>query len=184
MLEIDLKPNLPDFSKQLARFSSDFQKRAVRSATKAGGNVLKKFAIKFAPELQKPDTRKKNPRVAGDLKRAIYSGRSKRKSSYGVEDVQVSFRAALQTTRAGKIKGGALYGRFLEAGWLPRGPGQKIRGGKHSRALARSRSLSGGAKSVTKYKFLAPAFNIGHTAALDAFEIRIEKRIAEENAKR
>ena len=184
MAELNVKTNLPDFKQQLSGFSADFEKRAVRSAGVAAGNVLKKLAIYFAPILNKFDRRRHNPRVPGDLKRAIYSGRSKRKSRRGVEVIQVGFRSAFKKTKAGKIKGGAFYGRFLEGGWLPRGPGRKLKGGTRSRAMQRLRNIRGGAKKVTKYAFIAPAFAAGQGAALAAFQNRIALRISVENAKR
>ena len=179
MFDINVRTNLPDFKLQLARFSADFQRKTVKSAVGAAATVYKKLAVAKAPVLNALTySRKKNPRIPGLLRKAIYATRSRSKSGVGVEASFVSFRRG----RKGEKKD-AFYGRFLESGWIPRGPGHKLRGGNRSRALQRARNLAGGGQ---KYRdsFLEPAFLQGGAAAIRAFTIRIEKRIAQENQKR
>lgn len=175
MLDLNIKHNLPDFKAQMKRFGVDFERRTVRSATLASANVFKKLAIAEAPILKNPDAR----RVAGTLKKSIYVVRSKR-STRGAERYTVGFRKG---RKAGKTGRDAFYGRFLELGWVPRGPGKKLRGGVRSRALQRSRNLAGGAGKITQYKFITPAFNRGKSAALATFTKRISLRIAKESKK-
>ena len=178
MLEINVRTNLPDFKLQLARFSADFQRKTVKSALSAAAAVYKKLAVAKAPVLNAfTPKRKKDPRIPGNLRKAIYSTRSRSKSRAGVETYFVSFRRGLKGE-----KRDAFYGRFLELGWQPRGPGHKLRGGDKSRALQRARNFAAGAKRY-RYAFLEPAFQQGGAAAIRAFTIRIEKRIAQENQK-
>ena len=179
MSEINVRTNLPDFKLQLARFSADFQRKTVKSALGAAATVYKKLAVAKAPVLNaSTPPRKKNPRIPGNLRKALYSTRSRSKSGVGVETYFVSFRRGLKGEKLD-----AFYGRFLEVGWTPRGPGQKLRGGNRSRALQRARNLARGAKRY-RYPFLEPAFQQGGAAAIQAFTIRIAKRIDQENQKR
>jgi hypothetical protein len=82
--------------------------------------------------------------------------------------------------KAGAKGRDAFYWRFLEGGWIPRGQGQRLRGGTRRRALERERLLKGGARRVA-YPFLAPAFASGQGAAVAAFYAKIEQRIARES---
>lgn len=180
MFQLNVRTNLPDFKLQLARFSADFQRKTVKSALSAAATVYKKLAVAKAPVLNALKySRKKNPRIPGLLRKAIYATRSRSKSGAGVEAFVVSFRKGVKAAKTGRD---AFYGRFLELGWIPRGPGQKLKGGDRSRALQRSRNTAGGAKKY-RYAFLEPAFKQGGAAAIRAFTIRIEKRIAKENQK-
>lgn len=174
MLELNVKHNLPDFKAQLKRFGVDFERRTVRSATLAAANVFKKLVIAEAPVLKKPDRR----RVAGTLKKSIYVVRSK-KSTRGAERYVVGFRKGRKAAKTGRD---AFYGRFLELGWIPRGPGAKLRGGVRSRKLQRSRNLAGGA-TKRQFPFIQPGFQRGKSAALNAFTKRIATRIAKESRK-
>lgn len=171
---IDIKFNLPDFKRQLQALGIDMERKIVRSATNAAAQEFKKLAVKNAPILKATS---KN-RQAGTLQKAIYVARSRSKSTPGREAFSVSFRKG---KRAAKKGVDAFYGRFLEAGWTPRGPGGKLRGGTRYKALIRARQSSG---KIIKYRFLKPAFDAGKDAALRAFTVKIEQRIAEANRKR
>lgn len=175
MLELNVNHNLPDFKRQLVVFGQDFERRTVRSATLAAANVFKKLVIAEAPLLKKPDRR----RVAGTLKKSVYVTRSKR-STRGAERYVVGFRRGKKFAKTGRD---AFYGRWLELGWTPRGPGQKLRGGVRSRALQRSRNTAGGA-TKHQFPFINPGFRRGKSAALAAFIRRIETRLAKESRKR
>lgn len=171
---VSIKMNIPEFSRRLRELGADFERRAVRSATNAAGQVFRKAAIALAPELKTPSKK----RVRGVLKRSIYVARSRSQSRRGMETYSVSFRKRKQSG------GDPFYGRFLEAGWIPRGRGRALKGGRRSKALQRSRALAGGARKITEYAFLAPAFKSDGPAAVAAFNRKIEERIQKENAKR
>lgn len=178
MSDVNARINLPDFKAQLANFSADFQTKTIKSALSAAATVYKKLAIARAPILNSLQySRKKNPRIAGLLRKAIYATRSRSQSGPGVETYVVSFRKGFKAAKKGQD---AFYGRFLELGWIPRGPGQRLKGGSRSKALQRSRSVGG---KITRYKFLEPAFQQGGAAAIQAFTIRIAKRIDQANQK-
>lgn len=176
MFDLNVTHNLPDFKRQMARFGQEFERRTVRSATNAAGQVFKKIMIAEVPVLKRTDRRKKNPRVPGTLQKAIYVARSKR-STKGAERYSVSFRKGGKAAKTGRD---AFYGRFLQLGWVPRGPGKALRGGRRSKALQRSRSA--GIK-IIKYRFIGPTFQRGAAAALATFNKRISTRIAKESRK-
>ncbi len=168
--------NLPDFKRQMIGFAQDLQNKIAGSGVNAAAQAFKKRAVAVAPELQRTDTRKKNPRTAGTLKRAMYVYR-RRNPQAGTVLYSVSFRKGRKEQ---KRKGGsrdAFYGRFLELGWIPRGPGRRLRGGSRRRALERSRILAGGGGKITKYKFLLPAFQQAQGEALAAFNRKMTDRI-------
>lgn len=175
MNEVEVRTNLPEYSAKLRAFGKDFERRTVRSATAKAAGVFKRLAIAKAPV------------KTGRLKRAMYVKRSKRSTS-GAEHYFISFRQG-KRFQALKRKGGSInldayYGRFLEGGWMPRGPGAKLRGGRRSVALQRSRNRAAGAAEITAYRFLRPAFASGRTEALRVFYARIQSAIDKENQKR
>ena len=77
----------------------------------------------------------------------------------------------------------AYYGRFLERGWIPRGPGQQIRGGRRRAALERRRLLAAGAQRVKK-PYIAPAFRIVKDQALKAFYAKAGAAVAKVSAEK
>ena len=137
-----------------------------------------------------PPRRMLQQRPPGTLAKAIYVyGRRSRKK--GEVTYSVSFRKGkaaqrMQVKRKGKsvtVNRDAFYGRFLEDGWIPRGPGRKLTGGKRLRALKRERLVQGGSKEY-RYPFLQPAFSNAQGAALAAFNAKMTERIAEANRER
>lgn len=168
MNDIEFRTNLPDFRAQLRAIGNDFQRRAVRSATGAAATVFKQIVIARAPVL-KPENRRVG-RITGTLKRNVIVTRSRRLSGNGVEVYTVTVREGKKSKFVD-----AFYWRFLEGGWIPRGPGKRIFGGKRRRAIERKRLGSG----RVEYPFIAPAFAAGHDAALAAFNARIAKKIHE-----
>lgn len=159
--------NLPDFRRQLRELSAKVEKRVVRNATRAAARVFRDAARAEAPVLAEPDFR----RVAGALKRAIYAGPSKVKRGRGV----VAFYVGVKASRtARKTARDPFYWRFLEGGWIPRGPGQRIKGGTNRKALERSRTAS---RRIAR-PFLAPAFRRAQGAAISAFNTRVEAELA------
>lgn len=115
------------------------------------------------------------PRIrTGALRRAIVVARSRQRQR-GLVAYYVGVRASKAQRRRGADP---FYWRFLEGGWIPRGPGRKLRGGERSRALQRRRAVEGGARR-REYPFLAPAFRTGGAAALAAFRERFNARLRE-----
>lgn len=172
---ITIRTDLPDFKKRLDTLAYRFQRNYTLSAANAAAQMFKKAVVANAPILKKPDTRKKNPRLAGTLRRAIYVWR-RRDPVAGTVMYSVSWRKGKAQQNA---KGGsrdAFYGRFLELGWTPRGPGRRFEGGVRRRRLARERAIAAGARTV-KLPFLVPGFQAAQNQALDAFERKMEQRL-------
>jgi hypothetical protein len=168
--EIKVTMRLPDFKRQLDEFSKIFQDRIVRYAVAGAGGVFKRAAIALAPVLHSPSKR----RQAGVLKRSIYLAFNRARSRKGIVVAYVlSFKKRRQSG------GDPFYGRFLEAGWLPRGPGKRIAGGTKRKALERTRLKAGGHRFIDKFRFLQPAFRQNQTEALNVFSKRMEQRIAQ-----
>jgi HK97 gp10 family phage protein len=165
---------LPQFKERLRALGYDMERRVVRSGALAAGAVFRKSAAANAPTLKKPA---KN-RVVGALKKAVYAGRSRSKSARGLEVVRVGVRAG---GKLAKSASDPFYWRWVEAGHLVRGPGQKIKGGRNRAALERSRLKASGAKFVPGFHFLRDSFRDNQSAAISAFNSRIEARIQKAN---
>lgn len=163
--------NLPDFRRQLKEVGQRVERRLTARAVRAAGKVFRTEARELAPVLKTPS----RGRVAGALRRAVYMGRSK-----FTKRGEVRFFVGV---RAGKkVRGTArdpFYWRFLEGGWIPRGPGKALKGGNRSKALQRDRALKAGARKVA-YPFLQPAFERGKERALRAFVQTMEEGLAQE----
>lgn len=173
MAEVEVTSNLPELKSHLDRIGKEFAGRVMRNATAAAARVFRTRAANLAPVLQKPAPR----RTAGTLRRAMVIKRSKDRTS-GREHYFVGFRRGRDAAKKGRD---AFYGYFLEAGWKPRGPGKKLRGGNRSRALQR-RSSAG--QEIMQYRFLRPAFESGKSEALAKFFAAADKNIARLSAQR
>jgi len=163
--------NLPDFRRQLEALGEKFERRSVARAVRAAAAVYRDAAKARAPILAASSKR----RVAGALKRSIYVGRS-RSRQRGEVSFFVGVRGKRVSKRTGRVTD-AFYWRFLEGGWMPRGPGKRIRGGRRKATLARSRAARGGASQIS-YPYLAPAFREKSTQALAAFNAVMEAELA------
>lgn len=163
--------NLPDFRRQLTEVEKRTRLRVTRNAVRAAASVFRRFARDRAPVLKATGKFNKH-RVPGALKRNIdiRRGRSRDRSVIGLN---VGVRVGKTT----KGRGVPFYWRFLEGGWIPRGPGGKLKGGERSRSLQRRRLIAGGAKR-RQFPFLAPAFAAGQGEALKAFNDRMNREFA------
>jgi len=180
---IEMKfPNLPDFQRQLEEFSDDLQLKVVRAGVAAAARVFRKIALTKVPVLRPRGGsegprnrihRRYDARVAGNLRKSIYTARAK-DSTRGYDHYVVSFKKKHQLQDP-------FYGRFLEDGWVPRGRGKALRGGERHKAFVRARDSG---RKITKYAFLGPAYQAGKAAALAAFVDRVADRIKKENSKR
>jgi len=179
-----VRTNLAQFKQQIDALGRRFGGRVVPRANRAAGVVFRDLARLLAPVLRTPDPR----RVAGSLRRNIYTGRSRDAAPGAVSafvGVKTSRRRSnvqqLKLRRSGKVLD-PFWWRFLEGGWTPRGRGKKLRGGTRSRALQRSRNAAAGAQQISR-PFLAPAFERGKVRALAAFVAAMERGIKEESAR-
>lgn len=169
---VTLKVDLAAFKKALASFGDKVEKQIVANAVGAAAKVFKAYIVAAAPELKREDKRKKGrPAVRGLLKKAVYIFRPRQKQAGQVSAV-VSFKKRKKTD--------AYYGRWLELGWVARGPGKAIKGGNRRKRLERARQRSAGA-TERKFPFLSPGFKRAERPALDAFEKALEKGINEAN---
>ena len=168
---IAVKVNIPDFKRQLLALGRRMEKNIARRGIRAAGAVFVAETRRRAPVLREP----RKGRVAGALRRAIRS--VSQRSQRGELRISVGVR----TTRAqSKLGVDPFYWRFLEDGWIPRGPGKRFKGGERRRRLERERAIAAGAEKITKYKFLEPAFKaVGHRA-LEAFNQAVSDGIAKE----
>lgn len=171
LAEVEIRTNLPELKRHLNSIGKQFADRVVRSATAAAARVFKRNAEALAPVL-KPENARKN-RIVGALKKNMFIRRSKERTS-GKEHYFVGFRRGKQAAKRAKD---TFYGTFLEGGWVARGPGRGLRGGKRSKALQRGRAAAAGAVRY-QYPFLAPAFTRGKDEALRKFFQTAERRIA------
>lgn len=158
--------DLPDFRRQLAEVGRRIERRAVSQGVRNAARVMRDEARKRAPVLRVPTPR----RIPGALRQAITIART-RKKQRGLIGYSVIVRAS--KARRGGYRD-PFYWRFLEAGWIARGPGRRLRGSASRKAEQR-------ASSGRRYQFpfLAPAFRQSQGAALAAFNAGVESRIAE-----
>lgn len=173
--DLDASIDIKDFTRELKQLGKEMEQKVIASAVSAAGEVFKKAIVRIAPAAER-SRGGKHPRVAGLLKRAIYKYRV-RDPKTGTVAMVVSFRKG---RNARKRKGGSLdawYARFLEFGWIPRGPGQKFKGGKRRVSRQRQAFLGLGGQAIYKYKFIGPGYAKAKGAALTAFTNRMEKRI-------
>jgi hypothetical protein len=164
--QITVRVNLPDFRRQLQEIGDRMEKRVVRGALRDASRVFQRAAKQRAPVLRKPDPR----RVPGRLRESIVvaSVRGPR----GVIRFRVVPRARKATRRRGKADL-PFYWVWLEGGWIPRGPGRRLRGGQ-----SRKREIRASSGRTYRYPFLAPAFQGAQGAALAAYSSSFERRIA------
>lgn len=180
MTDVIIRTNLPDLSRQLKAVNVRMQNRYVRRSLTAAGAVLRTIARSKAPELQPPKDRRaaRKDRIHGALRRAIVLARSRRRSGRGVEVYNLGVRSKV------KIRGRSadpFYWRWIEAGWMPRGAGQRLRGGERFRRLQRERNAAAGARRVPGAWFLRDAARQGQQKALDAFYRRMDESFAAES---
>lgn len=160
------KVDIPDFTRQMREVGKQTRTKVVRAALRDAVNVFARRSRLEAPMLGKATKR----RMPGALKAAIYASRGRSGRD------RERFYVAVRTGKRNKLRGmtgDPFYWRFLEDGWIPRGPGRKLRGGVRSRALQRRRLLEGGAVKITKYRFFKPAFEAVGGSALNAFNARM-----------
>ncbi|MEN9807761.1 MAG: hypothetical protein RL756_2281 [Pseudomonadota bacterium] len=175
MSGIVVRDNLPDFKRQLDRVGNELQTKSVRSAMGGKGMAgVVRDAIKTAAGL--PKSPKATAPRTGNLAAAAYQLRNRRTSTRGAERWLVGIRQGrkeITNKKTGKKRTlpDAFYARFLEFGWIPRGRGNRIRGGKRRKALERDRLSD---KKVS-YPFFGNAFRGVQSRALDAF-IRVMTR--------
>jgi hypothetical protein len=167
-VEVDVRTNLPDFKKQLDLLAKGFEKQVVGPALSAAGKVFKAAVVANAEARR--ETKYHKDHVPGTLARAIYSYRL-RNPKTGTVEMKVSFRKGKAQQKFGRD---AYFGKFLEEGWIPRGPGQKIRGGRRSKALQRQRL----AHLKISRPFIRPAFDASAPAALSAFNSAMVQQLA------
>jgi len=156
---LTVRTNLPDFKRGLDRLARAVRLRIVRRALRQTANVARDVARQMAPVLKTRASR----RLPGALRRSIYVARDRKLSDAGQEVFFVGVRGRRNTKRSGTID--AFYWRFLEGGWLPRGPGKRLRGGRRARALRRARAV--GARR--QYPFIAPAAARAQSAMIARF---------------
>lgn len=171
---VTVKVNIPDFKRQLLALGQRMEKNIVRRGIRAAGSVFVDEARRRAPALREP----RKGRVAGALKRAIRS--VSRRSPRGIVKQSVGVRATSVQSKSGIDP---FYWRFLEGGWIPRGPGQRFKGGTRRRRLERERAIAAGAQEIIKYRFLKPAFEASGPRALDAFNKAVVDGISKEGKK-
>jgi HK97 gp10 family phage protein len=174
---VSVKTNLADFRAQLKAVGLKMERKIVRAATRDALKIYKAAATRLAPELSLSAVKERR-RIRGALKSSIYIGTSRR-APKGTVSMFVGVRAK---RRFATLAVDAFYWRFLEGGWMPRGPGRKLTGGVRRRALERERNRARGARFVQR-PFLLPAFRIVGTGAPQiAFEARVERELALINA--
>lgn len=164
---VSLKVDLPDFRRQLAELDRRMQNRVVGAGVRAAGRLFRDAARGGAPVLRKPDRR----RSAGALRRSIVLARQRGPRG------TIAYAVTVRASRSARgTQRDAFYWRFLEGGWIPRGPGNRLRGGTRRKALERSRL----AAARVQYPFLEPAYQRSKGSALATFNATVQARLTSE----
>lgn len=167
---VEVRTNLPDFTRQLAALDAKMRRSVLRKALRASATVYKRAVQDKAPTAKRAVYRPKGRSVIpGLLKASIRIGFARRTGKTVVR--------AYVTPGSKKFTrqwGDPYYWRWLEGGWIPRGPGQRLKGGKRSVALQRRRLVAAGVK-VRQFKFVAPAFGAVGKQPLNAFNDEMER---------
>lgn len=173
MADVEIRTNLPELRSKLNQFGAKMA-GIVGYATRQSGLIFVRAARGLAPSLKKEN--KRQNRVAGTLKRNIFVAKSKKDKRKGISHYVVGVRSFEKSVKSSVKRGDAFYWRFLEYGWMPRGPGRKLLGGKESKARQRKANKAAGAITV-QYPFLVPAFKISKDNALRKFFEAADARI-------
>lgn len=171
-MTITIRTTLPAFKAQLDAMKADFQSRAVKSAARAAGGVMRDQARGLAPVLARATAQ----REPGVLRKNVYTAVPRRQPA-GMIRAVVTVRSGRRSQRGARDP---FYWRYLEGGWRPRGPGRGLKGGKRSKALQRKRATA----SLIRHPFLLPAFSSSGGAALAAFYARLAEAIQKYQAMR
>ena len=188
-----VRTNLPEFIREVKAFGDRFEKSIATDGLRAAGAVFRDTAQFLAPVLGKVRRHSRatgrlrnvvDPRrVRGALKRSIFLGRS-RFGGRGLVAYYVGVRASRTVGKGRNRKTiDPFYWRFLEGGWVPRGPGRRL-GGRRRRALERAREAAAGPVRKHQFPFLRPAFERVKGPALNAFTAKVEIGLKAEQAKR
>lgn len=164
----DLRAALRDLDRKM-RF------KVLRNALRAAARVIQTDAKTKAPVLQTP-TPKRNP---GTVRRSIVVRASRLARRKNMVGVYVTVKAS----KARVKKDGRqdpFYFRFLEEGWIPRGPGRGLRGSDRKKRAVRAQD----AGRKVQRPFLGPALQAKSQAAVQAFEREVLPAIAKFNRRK
>jgi Holliday junction resolvase len=175
MSDVRVTSNIEDFRRQLRELGNKATRRVIRAATSSSARAALPAVRRAAPVLKAPDKRRRR----GALREAIYV--KKPKVTAGSVTATISVRGK-PYIKGKKQREGAFYWRFLEGGWLPRGPGRRLRGGERSRSLQRRRNTSAGAVRY-QYPFLTRGVRQAQPIVIRSFESAVTRGIAREQAK-
>lgn len=164
----DLKLALRDLDRSMRR-------KVLKAALRSAARVIQSDAKSRAPVLQMPTPR----RVPGTVKRSIVVRASKLARRKNMVGVYVTVKAS----KARVKKDGRqdpFYFRFLEEGWIPRGPGRALRGSDRKKRAVRAQD----AGRKVQRPFLGPALQAKSQAAVQAFEREVLPAIAKFNRRK
>ena len=171
---VTVRTNLPEFRAQMIDLGIRVR-GVVSSAARAGAVVYRDEARRVV----RHDT--------GLLRRAITVRKSKRPNRGAVEYIvgvrmtRKEERSGRRTSMRGKVAE-PYYWRFLEAGWIPRSPGQRLRGTAARKTTQRNELRKTTALKI--FPFLGPAFKAASSRALAAFYAALDQGVAKEASKR
>lgn len=164
----DLRAALRDLDRKM-RF------KVLRNALRAAARVIQTDAKTKAPVLQTP-TPKRNP---GTVRRSIVVRASRLARRKNMVGVYVTVKAS-KARKQKDARNDPFYFRFLEEGWIPRGPGHALKGSDRKKRAARAASTA----RRYQYPFLGPALQAKSTQAVQAFEQSVLPEIAKANKRK
>lgn len=164
----DLRAALRDLDRSMRR-------KVLRSALRSAARVIQTDAKARAPVLKEPA----RWRLPGTVKRSIVVKASKLARRKNMVGVYVTVKASKARVKK-DARADPFYFRFLEEGWIPRGPFRKLRGSDRKKRAARKAE----AHKRISYPFLGPALQAKSQAAVQAFEREVLPAIAKYNKRK
>lgn len=165
-----VRVHLAEFREQLEKVRAIVAQRCVEQGLRDAGKVIRDAARMRAPVLRKATRR----RAPGAVKKALAVVRIKT-GKPGVYAVAIYPRTTSRNIRTPRDP---YYWYFLEKGWIPQGPGKRLRGSVRNRSAQRKALARGGAARY-QFPFIEPAFQAASGAAQVAFEKGFTRRLEE-----
>lgn len=173
---------LGDLKANFKKLGEAMERRVARAMVASGGAVLKKEAKQLAQVygLKRTGALLKNivikresaaPAGTAQYNLGVRHGRNLTKK-------QKTVGASLKRNRAGRVqvryKDDPFYWRYLEFGWIPRGPGQSLKGGAKRKAEARKASSG---RKIPGRSFIEKALTNKRQQAIDAMAERLQREL-------
>ena len=169
---------LGELKANFAKLAQGMETRISRAMVVAGGQLLKKEAKALALGYGYNKTGALVKNIA--IKREPSAPAGTAQYHLGVRHGR-NLTKKQKTTGKLKVRGGRIrvaddpfYWRFLEFGWIPRGRGQALKGGKRKKDAQRARDAG---RKIAGRSFIGKALENKRNEAIDAMGARLQREL-------